>query len=366
MRRVTGICQEFVLTKARPYRDRMADHTPPSSPRPERRRPTILDVAAAAGVSKGLVSRVLSGAAGPSAATAQRVLAVAERMGYRKDRTATLLAQRRTRLIGVTIIPSNVYHGELAEEIQAMVDAAGYDTVLGAVTATHDEQRSIETLIDFRCEALLLLGPTMPEARLATLIEDIPTVCVGRPLNLPNVDVVRADDKQGITDVVDHLVSLGHRRIAHIDGGTGHIAAVRRRAYRTAMRQHGLEAVVLPGGLTEQQGAAALKHLESGTEVTAIVAFNDRTAVGMLEALEGMGVSVPAGMSVTGFDDSLMARHPRIALTTVSQSPLEQARLAVQAAIDRLSGENQERREIVLPTRLVVRGSTGVSPRTAG
>ncbi|WP_433519107.1 LacI family DNA-binding transcriptional regulator [Nonomuraea sp. CA-143628] len=342
----------------------MADHTAPAPPRPGRRRPTILDVAAAAGVSKGLVSKVLSGAAGPSAATTKRVLAVAERMGYRKDRTATLLAQRRTRLIGVTIIPSNVYHGELAEQIQAMVDAAGYETVLGATTATHDERRSIETLIDFRCEALLLLGPTMPEAKLAGLIENVPTVCVGRPLNLPNVDVVRADDEQGFSDLVNHLVALGHRRIAHVDGGTGHIAAVRRRAYRAAMRRHGLEPVVLPGGLTERQGAAALKRLR--TDVTAVVAFNDRTALGMMEALESQGVRVPADMSVTGFDDSLMARHPRIALTTVSQSPLEQARLAVQAAIDRLSGDNQERREIVLPTRLIVRGSTGVAPRTAG
>ncbi|MDP4510215.1 LacI family DNA-binding transcriptional regulator [Nonomuraea turcica] len=337
----------------------MPDLTAPASPPPGRRRPTILDVAAAAGVSKGLVSKVLSGAAGPSAATTQRVLAVAERMGYRKDRTATLLAQRRTRLIGVTILPSNVYHGELAEEIQAMVDAAGYETVLGAITATHDERRSIETLIDFRCEALLLLGPTMPEVELAPLVEGVPTVCVGRPLDLPGVDVVRADDKQGIAEVVDHLVSLGHQHIAHVDGGTGHIAAVRRRAYRAAMRRHGLEAVVLPGGLTERQGAAALEHLPSGAGITAIVAFNDRTALGLLEALESRGIRVPDDMSVTGFDDSLMARHPRMALTTVSQSPIEQARLAVQAAIDRLNGDIEGRREIVLPTRLVVRGSTG-------
>ncbi|WP_188196588.1 LacI family DNA-binding transcriptional regulator [Nonomuraea sp. SYSU D8015] len=340
----------------------MPDHTPPASPRQGRRRPTILDVAAAAGVSKGLVSKVLNGSAGPSAATTQRVLAVAERMGYRKDRTATLLAQRRTRLIGVTIIPSNLYHGELAEEIQSMVDTAGYETVLGAMTATHDERRAIETLIDFRCEALLLLGPTMPEAELAPLVEGIPTVCVGRPLNLPGVDVVRADDKQGIADVVDHLVALGHRGIVHVDGGTGHIAAVRRRAYRAAMRRHGLDATVLSGGLTEHQGAAALKRLRADAGVTAIVAYNDRTAVGLIEALESRGVNVPAGMSVAGFDDSLMARHPRMALTTVNQSPIEQARLAVQAAIDRLSGDDGERREIVLPTRLVIRGSTGAAP----
>lgn len=342
----------------------MPDHTPPDSPGPGRRRPTILDVAAEAGVSKGLVSKVLSGSAGPSAATTQRVLAVAERMGYRKDRTATLLAKRKTRLVGVTIIPSNVYHGELAEEIQSLVDASGYETVLGAITATHDERRSIETLIDFRCEALLLLGPAMPEEKLASLIKGIPTVCVGSPLKLPDipeVDIVRADDRQGVTDVVDHLVSLGHRRIAHIDGGPGPIAAIRRGAYQAAMRRHGLDAVVLPGGLTERQGAAALEHLRPASGVTAIAAFNDRTALGAIDVLESRGVSVPAGMSVAGYDDSLIARHSRIALTSVSQSPIEQARIAVQTVIDRLSGRTEGRREIVLPTRLLVRGSTGVA-----
>src|SRR5689334_16439853 len=127
-----------------------------------RRRPTIADVAAEAGVSKGLVSMVLSGSAGPSAATTERVLAIADRIGYRANRSASLLARRRTRLLGVTLVPSNVYHGELVEEIQAAAGEAGYEMALGAIGGHHDEGRSIETLVDFRCEALLLLGPTMP------------------------------------------------------------------------------------------------------------------------------------------------------------------------------------------------------------
>lgn len=341
-----------------PYREDMTDETAPTPATAGRRRPTILDVAAAAGVSKGLVSKVLSGARGPSAATTERVLAVADRLGYRKDRTATLLARRRTRLLGVTCVPSSLYHGELAEEIQATADAAGYEVVLGSIAGSHDERRAIETLIDSRCEALLLLGPTMPANTLAPLIAGIPTVCIGRPLNLPDVDVIRADDARGIADVVEHLVSLGHRRIAHIDGGSGQIADVRRRAYRAAMRRHGLSAVVLPGGLTEQHGAASLDGLSTPREVTAILAFNDRTAVGALDRLEREGTKVPTEMSVTGFDDSIIARHCRIDLTTISQAHHEQARLAVQAAIDRLDGHT-ERREIVLPARIVVRGSTG-------
>jgi DNA-binding LacI/PurR family transcriptional regulator len=326
------------------------------------RRPTIQDIANEAGVSKALVSLVLTGSPGPSAATKERVLAIVDRLGYRSNRTASLLARRRTRLLGVTLIPSSVYHGELVEEIQAAAEASGYELVLSSSSGVRDEEGSIETLVDFRCEALLLLGPTVPRARLAPIIDGLPTVVVGRRLDLPGVDVVRADDRHGIRDAVDHLVSLGHRRLAHVDGGRGIIAEERRRAYQDAVRRHSLPAVVLPGGLTEQAGTSALDALAPDSGITAVVAFNDRTAVGVIDGLERRGVQVPGRVSVTGFDDSLVARHARIDLTSVSQGHREQARLAVQLALERLDAARTARREIVLPTQLVVRGSTGATP----
>jgi DNA-binding LacI/PurR family transcriptional regulator len=331
---------------------------------PPRRRPTINDIAAAAGVSKGLVSMVLSGSPGPSAATAERVLALADHMGYRANRSATLLARRRTRLLGVTLLPSNGFHGEIVEQIQLAARAAGYDLVLGSMIDNHDEAHAIETLVDFRCEALLLLGPTAPPARLRSVIDHLPTVVVGRHVDLPDVDVVRADDKRGISDVVDHLVSLGHRHIAHIDGGTGLVSDARRRAYRSAVRRHGLTPLVLRGGLAESDGAAAVDLMPTDAGITAVVAFNDRTAVGAIDRLERRGITVPHDMSVTGFDDSLLARHSRINLTTVSQAQLEQARLAVELALERLEGGRTEPREIVLPAQLVIRSSTA-TPSTA-
>jgi DNA-binding LacI/PurR family transcriptional regulator len=331
------------------------------------------DIANEAGVSKGLVSMVLSGSSGPSAATRDRVLAIADQLGYRSNRSASLLARRRTRLLGVTLVPSSSYHGELVEEIQAASEATGYELVLSSTTGGHDEGRSIETLVAFRCEALLLLGPTMPMTELAPIIHSVPTVLVGRPsdspvssaaVDLSGIDVVRADDRQGIADAVDHLVSLGHRRIAHVDGGPGRIAEERRRAYRDAVARSGIACVVLSGGVTEQDGAGGLDALAADAEITAIVAFNDRTAAGVIDRLERRGVEVPADMSVTGFDDSLLARHSRIDLTTVSQGHLEQARLAVQLALERLEAGRTERREIVLPTHMVVRSSTGPAAPT--
>jgi DNA-binding LacI/PurR family transcriptional regulator len=316
------------------------------------------DVADQAGVSKGLVSMVLSGSSGPSASTRERVLAVAARLGYRGDRTAALLARRRTRTLGVTLIPGNLYHGELAAEIQSAAEAAGYEVVLSSTAGVQDEDHAIETLVDSRCEALLLLGPTLPAARLAILVEAVPTVVLGRPVDLPDVDVVRADDVAGLAQAVDHLARLGHRRIAHVDGGAGAIADVRREAYLTAIRRHGLDPLVLPGGLTEDEGARAVDALPDGAGVTALVAFNDRTAIGVLDRLERSGVDVPRAMSVTGFDDSPLARHSRIDLTSVAQGYLEQARVAVRLALERLEDGRTERHQVVVPTRLQVRGST--------
>jgi LacI family transcriptional regulator len=105
---------------------------------------------------------------------------MADRLGYSANRTAAALARRRSRLLGVTILPSNAFHGELVERIQAATEAAGYELVLGSMADTRDETRSIETLVDFRCEALLLLGPTTSSARLASVIDSIPTIIVGR------------------------------------------------------------------------------------------------------------------------------------------------------------------------------------------
>jgi DNA-binding LacI/PurR family transcriptional regulator len=339
---------------------------PGPSPGPAR-GPTMRDVAAASGVSKALVSMIFRGVPGPSAETTVRVLAVADRLGYRTNRTASLLARRRTNLLGVTLLVRSAYHAELVEGIQAAAGEHGYDVVLGAVTRSHDERRAIETLLEFRCEALVLLGPETPPAELAALVGLVPVVAVGRAIDLPGVDVVRTADADGLARVVDHLVGLGHRRIVHVDGGEGFVSAARRRGYLAAMGRHGLAPRVLPGGAAEEDGAAAIETLATplGVDsdgITAVAAFNDRCAVGVLDRLARAGLRVPEQVSVTGFDDSLVSQLARVNLTTVSQNPGEQARLAVAAAVERLDGGRATRRESVLAPRLVVRGTSAAAP----
>ncbi|SNT42055.1 LacI family DNA-binding transcriptional regulator [Rhodococcoides kyotonense] len=321
---------------------------------------TMQDIADRVGVSKALVSMIFRGVPGPSAETKERVLAVADELDYRPNRTAALLSLRRTHLIGVMANIRNPFHAEMVEHMVAEADSVGYEIVLGAVTPTHPESNVIETLLDFRCEAVVLLGPEVPDDDLATWNKRVPLVAVGRRVSA--VDAVRAGDSRGMSDVVDHLVGLGHKRIAHLTG-SGSIGKDRQAGYRRAMHRHGLDEFVsvVAGDFTDQRGFDAVAELlaDGSAPPTAIVAANDRSAVGVLDALQRSGVSVPGDMSVTGYDDSTLARMAHIDLTTVSQEPKEQARRAILAAVERLDHERTETVSTVLRPRLVVRGTTG-------
>ena len=329
------------------------------------RRPRLDDVAAAAGVSAATVSLVLRGVAGPSATTRERVLEVASRLGYRPDRAASLLASRRTRLIGVVMNLANPFHARLVEDVQEAAELRGYDVVLSAVTRGHDERRAVETLLDSRCEALVLIGPQAPAEQLAALDRQLPVVAVGRPVPSTKVDVVRAADDEGVALAVDHLVGLGHRHITYADGGGGVTPTLRRRGYEHAMHVHGLGARirVVRSGDTEEAGAAAMRAvLGPGTPPTAVLTFNDRAAMGLLDALVRARIDVPARVSVVGYDDSPFARLAHVDLTTVSQNTPELTEHAVTAVIERLDGGRTEHREVVVRPRLVVRGTTGPPP----
>ena len=220
------------------------------------RRPTLEDVAADVGLSPASVSLVLRSAPGPSADTRRRVLEAAARLGYRTDRAASLLARRRRHLLGVLLDVRSSYHGELVDDIQAAAQSQGYDLVLSTVTRTHDEQRAIETLVDFRCEAVLLLGPESPASRLSMLGRQLPVIVIGRRTTAAGVDVVRSADDDGVRQAVDHLVALGHQAIAYVDGGRSQMSTDRRRGYVQAMRRHELtdHVRVLPGDSTQSAG----------------------------------------------------------------------------------------------------------------
>jgi DNA-binding LacI/PurR family transcriptional regulator len=326
-------------------------------------RPRLEDVAARVGVSTASASLVLRGVPGPSAETRERVLAAAAELGYRADRTASLLARRRSRLLGVLLDVLNPFHAELVEEIHVEADRAGYEVVLSTLTRDRDENHAIETLLDFRCEALILLGPDASAERLDRLAAQAPCVVVGRTAGDAAVDVVRSADDVGVDAALDHLIGLGHSRIAFVDGGSGAVALARRRGYRRAMRRAGLDPLVLQGDHTEAGGIRAGRRLASADDrPTAVVASNDRLAVGLMDAFLRSGIEVPEAVSVVGYDDSMLARLAHIDLTTVNQDAPAQARHAVLAAVTRLDDGRRARQEMVLVPHLVVRGTTAPPP----
>ena len=324
-------------------------------------RPRLDDVAARVGVSTASVSLVLRGAPGPSAETRRRVLEAAAELGYRADRTASMLARRRRHLLGVMLDIRNPFHAELVEEIQAEADGVGYEVVLSTLTRHRDEDRAVETLLDFRCEAVLLLGPDMADDRLGALTAQVPVVTIGRRVNDTRVDVVRSADHLGVAEAVTHLMDLGHRRIAFLDGGRGAVATARRRGYRDAMRRAGLtsEILILPGDHTEEGGIRAGRLLTAAADrPTAVVASNDRLAVGLMDAFVRAGLGIPQALSIIGYDDSTLARLAHIDLTSINQDAPAQAKFAVSAAVQRLDEGREQRVEMVLDPHLTVRGST--------
>lgn len=335
------------------------------------KRPTLVTVAQRAGVSTALASIVMRGAKGASEQTRQRVLQAAREVGYQPDARARMLRQSRTHLLGVQFGLQHAFHADLVEAIYSAADAVGYEVALSAVAPSRSEERAVESLLANRCDALILLGPQQPVRSLIQLGQQLPVVSVARRLRgqaADVVDVVRSADDAGVRAAMEHLIALGHRRIAHIDGGDAPGAADRRRGFLTAVRRNGLEdeAVVLPGGLTEDHGAVAARDLLGRRpRPTAIVAFNDRVATGVLDVCLRERIAVPDEVSVVGYDDSHLASMAHINLTTVGQNADKLAHFAVDRAVARIDGAAIPEREIVSDPVLVVRGTTA-RPTVAG
>lgn len=299
------------------------------------RRPTLADVAERAGVSRALVSIVMRGAPGASEQTRERVKCAADELGYRPDPRARRLRQHHSNLLGLTFTAGQEFHADLVDGVYVAAEDLGYDVVLSAVTPHRDEARAVRTLVDDRCEGLILIGPGQRAGRLVDLAAQVPLVVLARRVR--GVDAVRSDDVAGARLGVEHLLGLGHRRIVFLDGGGVPGGAERLRGYRRAMQRAGLPELVRPGGLTEREGAAAASAMiASGELPDAVFAFNDRCALGVLDVFIRSGIAVPQDVSVLGCDDSALAGLAHVSLSTVRQDAPGLAAAAVQHVVGRL------------------------------
>lgn len=322
----------------------------------------MADVAEKAGVSRALVSLVFRNAPGASEQTRQRIIEVAREIGFRPDNAARMLASSRTKVLGVMMTVHNTYQADLVEAIYAEAERLGFDILLSATAPTRAERKAVDALLGHRCEALILLGPKADERYLSELGEQHPVVVIGRRMPGAPVDSVHTNETRGVRQAIDYLVEQGHRDIVHIDGGSGPGSADRRSAYRAAMRKHKLaaHARVIPGDHTEASGINAAQLLLGEERLpTAILAANDRCALGVLDVLHKAGVKVPEDVSVVGYDDSRVTMLSHIGLTTVHQDAEGLAQRAVQAAVERIEAPALDPRELVLEAKLIVRGTTG-------
>lgn len=322
----------------------------------QQRRATLMDVANAAGVSRALVSIVMRGAPGAAEGTREKVLGAARDLGYRADARARLLRSSRTKLLGLVFSSSQPFHTEIVDAAYAEAAARGYEIALSAVAAGRPEERAIESLLDVGAEALILISSTLSNEELVRHARQVPVVSLLRDEVGEEVDSVSSDDHAGIRIAVEHLTNFGHRRIVHVDGGSAVSADHRREAFRAEMLRHGLEPVVVPGGPDEENGIRAGRNLQAFAP-TAVIGFNDRCALGVMEGLRSSGLKVPADVSVLGYDDSQFARLSYVQLSSISQDAPLLAAAAVDRAVDRVEGTRPPTSVVRMP-HLVVRETT--------
>jgi len=328
------------------------------------------DVARRAGVSTATVSRTLRGLPNVSEDTRGRVLRAAAELSYVISPMASRLASRRTRTVGV-LVPhaSRWYFGQIVAGAEAVLREAGLDLLLYNLCDVPARERFFERLpLRRRVDAVLTVALPLTSGETAAIAElGVPVVVAG--LRAEGTRCVRIDDAAVVNRAVSHLVGLGHRRIGMISTYADQsmwlpVAHERRAAYLAALQRAGLppdeELVVsvpfgLPGG-----EAGITRLLELPGPPTAVLAESDELAFGALAALRRAGIAVPRQMSVVGVDDHELSEL--LDLTTVRQSVFEQGALAARLLVRAIDEPTEQAQELVMPTTLVVRGSTAPPP----
>jgi DNA-binding LacI/PurR family transcriptional regulator len=323
-------------------------------------RATIYDVARAAGVSKSLVSLVLQGDDRVSDTRRQAVLQAIEKLGYRPSRAAKLLAGNSSKSIGVVIDDySNLWFVGILAGLRKVFDAAGFQTT---VSDLHRLESSTEDPID-NFQALHMDGivvATEPDS-LRERSYDFPAVLVGdREREIENVDHVTSDDTLGGYMATKHLINSGHKHIGHITG-LGGTAAKRRIGYEKAMKESGLDLLIVGSGLAtdERTGFEGAKTLLAmSPSLTAIFAANDYMAAGAFSHLRNAGKLVPADISLIGHDNSPAASEYNLNLTTVAYDDDAIGTSAANLLLARIENPKVPPQRIVIDPIFIKRGST--------
>jgi LacI family transcriptional regulator len=327
---------------------------------------TIRDVAARAGVSVATVSKVLNQRYGVAAETFARVQAVIEELGYEASLVAQSLRNHKTNVIGILVADLEPFSTELLKGAADAIRGSGFELVVysaGGRVNDHVgwERRYLSRVSGTLVDGAILVTPTVIDVNYGA-----PIVAVDPhtgPSDLPTID---SDNLRGAQLATEHLLSLGHRRIAMLTGRPDlQSARLREQGYRDALAAANVpvdEKLIQLGGYDPAMSAEAARELLSTADrPTAIFAANDQSALGTLEAAAELGLSVPDDLSVVGFDNIPESALSTPSLTTVDQPIREMGLRAIQLLIQLINGEAAEETHITLATSLVVRQSTRAS-----
>lgn len=334
-------------------------------------RPTIRDVARAAGVSKGTVSFTLNGRPGVAPDTRRRILEAARSLGWTPSHQGRALSVSRAFAVGLVLarppelLGSDPFFPAFIAGVEKTLSGRGQALVLQVVPESDEEDGYRRLAGNGRVDGVFLLDLRVADPRIALLQElGMPAVTIARPDGPSGLPALLVDDRPGITAAVRHLVELGHRRIAHVAGPAHFLhGVVRRQAWEQALADAGLPATtVVESDFSAAGGAQATRELLARAEKpTAIVYANDLMAIAGLSVALEFGIAVPAQLSVTGFDNTDLAGYVTPPLTSVRTDPYGWGRTAAEALLDLIAGNTVD--DIpVPPAQLVVRASTAAPP----
>jgi DNA-binding LacI/PurR family transcriptional regulator len=323
-------------------------------------RPTIYDVAHEAGVAASTVSRAYSRPGRVNAETAQKVFRAAARLGYRSDRLDGQRPGDRVvhEAIGLVIADvTNPFYGDIIKGAYEAAREAGYQLILLHTNESPEvERQTIERELEL-LDGIVIASPRMTDSALRMMAKQRPVVLLNRII--PEASCVVNDNVRGIKRAAEHLGSLGHERIYYVAGPeTSWSDGVRWRALREAAAELGLDARRIgPNEPTVLAGLSAARRV-ARVEATAVLAYNDALAIGVMKGLRKLGVTVPDDVSVMGFDNIVFDDLVEPALTTIASPLYRMGFTGVRNCIAVGHGARPSGTPLVLPVRLVVRKST--------
>ncbi|MEV6491234.1 LacI family DNA-binding transcriptional regulator [Actinoplanes sp. NPDC051633] len=330
----------------------------------------ISDVARAAGVSKTLVSYALNDRPGVKESTRAHIVETAQAMGWTPSMRARALSASRAYAIGLVFqtspeaLASDQYFTSLMAGLQSVLSTSQYSLVTEVVDSAEAEAVAYRRLaLDGRVDGMVIADLRADDPRFGLVREaGLAYVSLGRPPEQAGMPVLVYDETQAIADVVAHLAERGHTRIAHVAGPQVNDAAkVRREQYQKHLRRHGLpDSAWVASDYTAGGGReATTRLLEGDPQPTAIVYANDLMAIAGMSVIHSRGLRVPEDISIVGWDDITVSQYLHPALSTVTQHPFDDGRLAAQLLLEAIDGKEFADPVWTPNPRFVPRASTG-------